>query len=123
MGDASDQDRAQLSKRASSRKTRTSAFSPRAPTKWHPTSLLDPATSEPFTEDSCWSFVAEAIDAGAPVEVIELKRPAGKRGFVMKLAGYATTTIYVKLQLLSETVLGRSFHESRGPGDEDEEDD
>lgn len=123
MTDASDPDRAQLSKRASSRKTRTSTFSLRAPTKWHPTSLLHPETGEPFTEDNCWSFVAAAIDAGAPVQVIELKRPSGKRGFVMKLAGHETTLIYVKLQLLSDKVMGRSFHESRGPGDEDEDDD
>ena len=123
MVDASDQDRAQLSKRASSRKTRLSTFSPHAPTKWHPTSLLDPSTGEPFTEDSCWLFVAAAIDAGEAIEVIELKKPAGKRGFVMKLAGHQTTIIYVKLQLLSDKVLGRSFHESHGPGDEDEEDD
>jgi hypothetical protein len=123
MADATDQDRAQLSERASSRRTRTSAFSPRAPTKWHPTSLLHPATGEPFTEDNCWSFVAEAIDAGAPIEVIELKRPAGKRGFVLKLAGHEGVTIYVKLQLLSEAVLGRSFHESRAAGNEDDDDD
>jgi hypothetical protein len=123
MVDASDQDRAQLSKRAFSRKTRLSTFSLHAPTKWHPTSLLHPETGEPFTEDNCWSFVAAAIESGAPVEVMELKRPAGKRGFVMKLAGHETTTIYVKLQLLSDKVLGRSFHESRGPGNEDEDDD
>jgi hypothetical protein len=123
MVDASDQDRAQLSKRASSRKTRRSTFSPHAPTKWHPTSLLHPDTGEPFTEDKCWAFVAAAIDAGEAIEVMELKKPAGKRGFVMKLAGHEQTTIYVKLQLLSDKVLGRSFHESRGPGDEDEVDD
>lgn len=123
MVDACDQDRAQLSKRASSRKTRLSTFSSRAPTKWHPTSLVHPETGEPFTEDNCWSFVAGAIDGGEPVEVIELKRPVGKRGFVMKLAGHEATTIYVKLQLLSDKVLGRSFHQSRGPGDEDEDDD
>lgn len=112
-----------MSKRASSRKTRLSTFSPRAPTKWHPTSLLHPDTGDPFTEDNCWSFVASAIASGAPVEVMELKRPAGKRGFVMKLPGHGTTTIYVKLQLLSDKVLGRSFHESQGLGDEDEDDD
>src|SRR5690349_18597148 len=112
MGDASDQDRNELARRArGGRKTRTSQFSKVAPTKWHPTSLIHPKDGEPFTEDNCWTFVADAIDAGEPVEEIVLHKPAGKRGFVLKLAGHGEVTIYVKLQLLADAVLGRSFHE------------
>ena len=122
MADATDQDRAELARRASSRKTRTSTFTPRAPTKWHPTSLRHPATGDPFTEDNCWAFVVDAINAGEAVEVIELKRPAGNRGFVMKLAGHDGVVIYVKLQLLDAIVLGRSFHESQVGNGEDDDD-
>jgi hypothetical protein len=119
MANASPQDRAELIRRALSRKTRRSVFSPERPTKWHPTTLAHPADGEMFTADSCWSFVADAIAAGAEVEQIVLKKPPGKRGFVLKLAGVNGIIIYVKLQLLGDIVLGRSFHESAPGSDED----
>lgn len=120
MDKASEQDRSELVRRALSRKTRLSSFSSEAPTKWHPTSLRHPEGGEPFTGDNCWSFIADAITQGEPVEQIVLRHPPGKRGFVMKLADHAGTAIYVKLQLLADKVLGRSFHESTGQEDEDE---
>ena len=123
MGDASDQDRNELARRArGGRRTRASTFSKAAPTKWHPTSLIHPQDGVPFTEDNCWTFIADAIAAGAPVEEMVLRRPVGKRGFVLKLTGHNDVMIYVKLQLLADSVLGRSFHESTGRDDEDEQD-
>ncbi len=121
MSHACAQDRQELVRRAlGGRKTRTSAFTKGAPTKWHPTSLRHPEDGDPFTEDNCWSFIADAIAAGAPVEEIVLKKPAGKRGFVLKLAGHGGVTIYVKLQLAADKVMGRSFHESTEHDDKDE---
>lgn len=120
MGAACQGDRLELVRRArGGRKTRTAVFTKVAPTKWHPTSLRD-SNGEPFTEDGCWHFVADAIEAGVAVDEIVLRQPAGKRGFVMKLAGHDGVTIYVKLQLLADKVLGRSFHESVGDEDEEE---
>jgi hypothetical protein len=122
MSDACNADRQELVRRArGGRKSRTSVFSKAAPTKWHPTALRNPSDGEPFTEDNCWAFVADAIEAGAPVEEIVLRLPAGKRGFVLKLRGHGGVAIYVKLQLLADKVLGRSFHESMGQTDEDED--
>lgn len=83
---------------------------------------MHPEHREPFTADGCWSFVADAIAAGAAVEVIALKQPPGKRGFVIMLPGMDGAVIYVKLQLLSDVVLGRSFHLSV-TGKKDENDD
>lgn len=121
MGDAYESDRRELVRRASGgRKMRFASFTREAPTKWHPTSLIDPRSGEPFTEDNCWSYISEAIERGEPVEEITLRKPAGKRGFVLKLAGHDGVTIYVKLQLTSDRVQGRSFHESVGHDDEDE---
>lgn len=121
MSSACENDRRELARRAlGGRKTRQASFSREAPTKWHPTSLRNPADGEPFTEDNCWTFIADAIRAGEPVEEMVLRKPAGKRGFVLKLAGHGGVIIYVKLQLLAETVMGRSFHESTGRDDEEE---
>lgn len=112
MGAASQQDRAELVRRAGSRRTRRIGFTPARPVKWHPTTLIHPAWGEPFTTDNCWSFIAAAIADGAPVEEIVLRHPPGKRAFVLKLPGAGGLTIYIKLELLSDVVLGRSFHES-----------
>jgi hypothetical protein len=121
MSDASEQDRKELVRRAlGGRRTRTSVFIATSPTKWHPTSLSHPESGEPFTEDSCWTFVADAIVAGTEVEEMVLHRPPGKRGFVLRLKGHGGVIIYVKLQLLADKVFGRSFHESVGPDDEEE---
>jgi hypothetical protein len=120
MADASASERAEMIRRAGSRKTRRASFSPERPTKWHPTSLLHPEGGEPFTVDNCWAFIAAAIGAGTPVEAIELRKPQGKRGYVMKLQGHGGVVIYVKLQLLSDVVLGRSFHQSVVGQDEEE---
>ncbi len=122
MTAATESDRAELIRRASSRRTRRASFSRERPTKWHPTSLIHPGHGEPFTADGCWSFIADAIASGAPVEVITLRLPPGKRGFVIMLQGADGAAIYVKLQLLSDVVLGRSFHLSV-TGKEDEDDD
>lgn len=119
MGEAGEQDRSELARRSRGRKTRLTTFTAAAPTKWHPTSLRHPDDGEPFTGDGCWTFVADAIDRGERVEEMVLDHPPGKRGFVMKLAGHAGTIIYVKLQLLADKVLGRSFHESNGHEDEE----
>lgn len=120
MNHASDQERQELCRRAlGGRKTRRSEFTRERPCKWHPTSLIHPEYREPFTVDNCWTWIAEAIQAGAIVEIITLKKPPGKRGFVLKLDGHAGIKIYVKLQMLSEVVYGRSFHESGANDDEE----
>jgi len=82
------------------------------PCKWSPLGITQPGTSFPFTDDSAWTYVADAIDAGCEIATIALDNPPGKIGYVMLLASANTTPIYVKLQLLSGRVLGRSFHYS-----------
>jgi hypothetical protein len=104
--------RAMLAKRCRSRRTRRAEFSSAAPTEWQPRTLRDPRAPEDyFTDDSAWEFVAECLESGCYVEVVELRLPPGKKGFVFKAAsGTRGEHIYIKLQLGSETVIGRSFH-------------
>ncbi len=78
--------------------------------------LRDPRDSEGryFTEDGAWEFVADALNAGHEVEEIVLRNPANKKGYVLILPGVEPVSeIYVKLQLGSSDVLGRSFHVSK----------
>jgi len=77
--------------------------------------LRDPRDRERsyFTDQGAWEYIAEALEDGKKVEVVELQKPQGAKGYVLLLQGVAPAkTIYVKLQLGSDKVIGRSFHES-----------
>jgi hypothetical protein len=103
--------RRRLAAFASSRRTRTRAFTRDRPCDWQANSLTDPRSNCPFTEDGAWEYVAEQIIGGIEIEVIELEHPPGKRGYVMKLPSSNTSiSFYVKLQLGSNCVFRRSFH-------------
>ena len=53
------------------------------------------------------------IEAGHPVEPIQLDKPQGATGYVMKIdIGHGQLQLYVKLQLRSGRIVGRSFHYS-----------
>ncbi len=74
--------------------------------------ILHPNRSnEYFTDDAAWEYVADQLEEGVAVRVTILDKPAGKKGYVMHLRSQVENkTIYVKLQMLSDKVAGRSFH-------------
>lgn len=77
--------------------------------------VVDPndADQQVFTEPGAWEFIAEQLEAGRPMLEIKLDTPAGKTGYVvMASGGEKRPDIYVKLQLGSGKVIGRSFHYS-----------
>jgi hypothetical protein len=84
------------------------------PTDWRPTQVENPdGDGLPFTPKTVWHFIYDKLAEGHPIERVELDNPAGKIGYVMKIAsGNDKPQIYVKLQLGSGCVLGRSFHYS-----------
>src|SRR6267143_6568637 len=47
--------------------------------------VVDPhdADQQVFTEAGAWEFIAELLEAGHPIQEIELDNPAGKRGYVL----------------------------------------
>lgn len=105
--------RRQLARLAESRKTRTSVFSATRPTHWEPTNVPHPQTGVAFTPDGAWEFVRQLIVGGAEIETIDLDNPPGRTGYVIKTAGWGNEKIYIKLELGSGKVLGRSFHPSK----------
>lgn len=89
------------------------------PCDWRPRSVVDPRDSDQqvFTEVGAWEFIAELLEGGTAIREIELQTPRGKTGYVILIAGGAQRPdIYIKLQLGSGAVIGRSFHYSE-PGD------
>lgn len=106
--------RRQLAQRARYAGTRTTAFSPDEPTDWRPSTVRRPGGFWPyFTEVAAWELIADKLEEGHEVEEVELRKPRGAKGYVMKIdLAPGLRTLYVKLQLRGRQVVGRSFHDS-----------
>ena len=104
-----------LARRSSARFT---DFSASMPTDWRPQQVRNPwgVLDEYFTEAAAWELIAAKLEDGHPVEVVALRKPPGRKGYVMEISlGDDDPPAYVKLQLGSGKVIGRSFHYSEHP--------
>jgi hypothetical protein len=77
--------RRDLARLCRSRKTRTTEFSSRQPTQWQPWKMVHPETTAIFTEDVAWQFPADLLAAGESLKDVSLKKPPGKKGYVMEI--------------------------------------
>ena len=107
--------RHQLVVLARRRHARVTEFSRARPTNWRPGEVRDPKgmLASHFTDAAAWELIASALESGHEVETVELKKPPGATGYVMKIdlePGHAP--LYVKFQLGSGKIIGRSFHYS-----------
>ncbi len=94
---------------------RVTEFSRDRPTDWRPGEVRNPAgTPWPyFTRTSAWELIADVLEGGHDVETIALQKPPGAKGYVMKINLEPNKPhLYVKLQLGSGKIIGRSFHYS-----------
>lgn len=84
------------------------------PRHWAPTSVRAPhgQHGETFTEAGAWEFIATLLDSEHPIEEITLREPPGKTGYVLHVSLPNDRPLYIKLELGSGTVIGRSFHYS-----------
>lgn len=113
--DINPETRTQLALLARRPSARTTAFSRREPTDWRPSQVRRPGGgfSPYFTDAAAWDLIADELEDGREVEVVELHRPPGAKGYVMKIElERDAPTLYVKLQLRPGQVVGRSFHYS-----------
>ncbi|MCY4554908.1 MAG: hypothetical protein OXF79_00665 [Chloroflexi bacterium] len=86
---------------------------PKRPSRWNPFTVPNPETAFGihFTHASAWQFIADRLEQGEHVETIEMGRPVGATGYVMKLQlKEGSHRLYVKLELTGSKVIGRSFH-------------
>ena len=96
-------------------KARTSAFSESQPVHWSPGQVRNPdgILDTHFTEAAAWELIASKLEAGHPVDVVALKNPPKAVGYVMKIdIEPDLPQLYVKVQLGSGKIFGRSFHYS-----------
>lgn len=97
------------------REARVTAFSPDRPTEWRPGQVRNPTgmLDACFTDASAWELIATKLEEEHPVELVTLRKPQGAKGYVMKIEIEPDAPLlYVKLQLGSGKIIGRSFHYS-----------
>ncbi len=83
------------------------------PCDWRPQQVRDPRSGQCFTANGAWEFITECLEAGQELEEVMLQNPEGKTAYVMKVdVGAGRPLLYIKLQLGSGAVIGRSFHYS-----------
>ena len=119
MPDVSTEIRHEAAILARRKRARSSDFTLDAPCDWRPETVTNPEDQNPFTPDGAWNFLADRLeDESQIVECIELQKPAGKKAYVMLIPQQEYRDIYVKIQLGSGKILGRSFHYSTHPREE-----
>lgn len=106
--------RIELSRLARNRRRRVAKSTPARPSQWHPLDVRKPDNdNNAFTDESAWDLIACQIESGHRVEIIELDKPKGRTGYVMKIQLESSAPpLYVKLELHRGWILGRSFHYS-----------
>ena len=83
------------------------------PFDWRPGQIINPRDGMCFTQNGAWHLIEEKLEEGHEIEEIILEVPAGKKGYVMLIPLEPNKPpLYVKLQLGSGYVIGRSFHYS-----------
>lgn len=108
--------RRELARLAASKRTRRTVFTESAPCDWRPQQVRDPRSGLYFTEIGAWEFTVELITNGHTIKIVILDHPPGKKGYVLIVPGCDDLPdIYIKLQLGSGFVYGRSFHPSDKP--------
>lgn len=66
-----------------------------------------------FTRATAWDLIASELESGHDIETIELRNPPGAKGYVMRIdLEPGKPQLYVKLELGSGKIIGRSFHYS-----------
>ena len=107
--------RHQLVVLARRKNARTKEFSLARPTDWRPKQVHNPdgLLDTHFLDESAWELIASKIEGGHPLETIRLDKPPGATGYVMKIdLEDGQPQLYVKLELGSGKIIGRSFHYS-----------
>ena len=113
--DVDETTRHQLGVLARRKNARVTEFTCDRPTDWRPGQVRNPAgvLDTHFTDAAAWELIASRIENGHDLEVVELEKPPGARGYVMKIdLEQGQPQLYIKLQLGSGKIIGRSFHYS-----------
>ncbi len=95
------------------RKTRRVVFTEEAPSDWQPASVAHPEFGGYFTDQGAWEYVADLLETGHVIKEVTLSKPPGELAYEMNVnLGSHHPNLYIKIQIKSGFVFGRSFHYS-----------
>ena len=98
---------------ASARDRRRRIVGHNEPSRWHPGTVLSPRSELPMSSSDAWELIATKLEEEHEVEVVELRQPPQRTGYVMKVQlSRAKPLVYVKVQFENNKIIGRSFHYS-----------
>ena len=102
--------KSKLAELARQKDKRDVGIGPEDPPKWWPMSVTDPRSGEPFTPAGAWDFIAEQLDKNETlIKQVLLKKPCGKLAYEFRVRTECGT-IYIKVRLAKDKIIGRSFH-------------
>ena len=90
-------------------------YSHARPTDWRPGQVRNPEgiLDTHYTDEAAWELIATRLEGGHPIESVALHKPQGATGYVMKIDLQPDRPrLYIKLQMGSGRIIGRSFHYS-----------
>ncbi len=109
--DVDAESRRHLASLCRNKKCRQVVFSRERPSEFRPWEISSQVTGMAMTEVEAWTFAANLLDGGHPVDVIALQKPPGKLAYVLVIETTATWCgVYIKLELGGKGVFCRSFH-------------
>lgn len=109
----SQQIRIEIIRRARDKRLRTAKFTKQEPCEWRPWQVLHPKSGLPFSDAGAWNFIADLLEDGHEAATIILDKPPGMEGYEIVADGFrGCPKIYIKVTLPTNTVHGRSFHNS-----------
>lgn len=113
--EVSDDIRQKIVNRARDKRCRGNTFTGERPCVWQPEVVISPHGMA-FTPESAWQFIADRVEAGEEIEEVKLDIPYGEVAYVMLMdLDDGAARIYIKVQLLGNFILCRSFHYSTEP--------
>lgn len=69
---------------------------------------MHPESGFPVGEVGAWHLIVDLLESGVPLQQTELKQPPGATAWVMRTT--LRGPLYVKMEIVRDTVYLRSFH-------------
>lgn len=116
-GPSDDAWRRMVAKMARSR-SRVVGRPPAMPSRWQPHTVLSAHARLPLSDAEAFELIAEHLEGGCAIQEIELRKPPGDRGYVLKF-NLGSQVVYAKFQVKS-VFIARSFHVDFPGGNDDD---
>jgi hypothetical protein len=111
--------RHQLLALAGRKEARVTEFTRERPTEWQPGQVTNPRTGFCFTPREAWHVICDALRSNCSLEEVQLRHPPGRRAYAFTIEfGPRGPRVYVKLELGSGKIIGRSFHPNKMEGNQ-----